>query len=386
MTLASVEDDAPYEYANGTSLQNYDKQYRGFTDFRTAVTYSINVVTVKCLTDIGIDTGFSYLQDFGFTTLTDSDRVQSLALGGLTNGVTNLELTAAYATIANQGVYTKPRFYTKILDHDGNVLIDNTPQTKTVLKETTAWLLTDAMKDVITTGTGKLCNFEGMALAGKSGTTTKNRDALFAGYSPYYTCVVWGGFDDNTPQASGQTSYPKLIWKAVMQRLHENLEYKDFTQPSGITTCQVCKKSGKLAVEGVCDRDPRGSQVTTEYFAAGTEPEDYCDVHVAVTTCTASGMPAGPYCPSEYLRTTAYISGAEPGSQDSPYALPSNLSTNTCNVHTISEEAEPVDITGDTGREDENEGSSDNQEESHDSHRGSDDDYQVLIDPDDISD
>jgi penicillin-binding protein 1A len=242
------------------------------------------------------------------------------------------------------------------------------------------------MKDVITTGTGKLCNFEGMALAGKSGTTTKNRDALFAGYSPYYTCVVWGGFDDNTPQASGQTSYPKLIWKAVMQRLHENLEYKDFTQPSGITTCQVCKKSGKLAVEGVCDRDPRGSQVTTEYFAAGTEPEDYCDVHVAVTTCTASGMPAGPYCPSEYLRTTAYISGAEPGSQDSPYALPSNLSTNTCNVHTISEEAEPVDITGDTGREDENEGSSDNQEESHDSHRGSDDDYQVLIDPDDISD
>ena len=143
MTLATVEDDAPYEYANGTSLKNYDNRYRGFTDFRTAITYSINVVTVKCLTDIGVDNGYSYLQDFGFTTLKDSDHVQSLALGGLTNGVTNLELTAAYAAIANQGTYTKPRFYTKILDHDGNVLIDNTPQTKRVNKDTTALLMTE---------------------------------------------------------------------------------------------------------------------------------------------------------------------------------------------------------------------------------------------------
>lgn len=384
MTLASVEDDAPYTYANGTPLKNYDKRYRGFTDFRTAITYSINVVAVKCLTDIGVDNSYSYLEDFGFTTLKDSDRVQSLALGGLTNGVTNLELTAAYATIANQGTYIKPRFYTKILDHEGNVLIDNTAQTKSVLKETTAWLLTDAMKDVITTGTGKLCNFEGMTLAGKSGTTTKSRDALFAGYSPYYTCVVWGGFDDNTPQTT--TSYAKLIWKAVMQRLHEGLEDKDFAMPDGIVTCSVCKKSGKLAKNGLCNCDPRGSQVTTEYFAAGTEPTEYCDAHVAVTICSASGKPAGPYCPAEGLKTRAYISGGSSGTADAPYLLPANLSTNTCPVHTANN-ADPVDITGETDAEDPQpvEGDDDGGEPS-DSHTGLEDEDQTIIDLDDISD
>lgn len=385
MTLATVEDDAPYEYANGTPLKNYDSRYRGFTDFRTAITYSINVVTVKCLTDIGVDNGYSYLQDFGFTTLTDSDRVQSLALGGLTNGVTNLELTAAYAAIANQGTYTKPRLYTKILDHDGNVLIDNTPQTRTAIKETTAWLLTDAMKDVITTGTGRLCRFEGMALAGKSGTTTKNRDALFAGYSPYYTCVVWGGFDDNTPQSGGTTSYPKLIWRSVMQRLHEGLEYKDFEKPSGIVQCKVCKKSGKLAKDGLCDCDPRGSQVTTEYFAAGTEPTEYCDTHVEVTICEESGKTAGPYCPEESLKKTAYISGGSEGTEDTPYLLPANLSTDTCPIHTTNN-IKPIDITGDTGNpEPEIDDSEDEEDEPSDSHTGLEDEEQTLIFPEDIS-
>lgn len=387
MTLATVEDDAPYEYANGTSLKNYDNRYRGFTDFRTAITWSINVVTVKCLTDIGVDNGYSYLQDFGFSTLKDSDRVQSLALGGLTDGVTNLELTAAYATIANQGTYTKPRFYTKILDHDGNVLIDNTPQTKSVLKETTAWLLTDAMKDVITTGTGRACNFEGMTLAGKSGTTTKSRDALFAGYSPYYTCVVWGGYDDNTPQSS--TAYPKAIWKAVMQRLHEGLENKDFEMPEDIVQCRVCKKSGKLAKAGLCDCDPRGSQVTTEYFAAGTEPTEYCDTHVAVTICEASGKPAGPYCPAEGLKTRAYISGGSAGTEDAAYLLPSNLSTSICPVHSVND-IEPVDITGETGEDEpsppdiDDEGEED--DEPPDSHRRFGDEDQTMIFPEDTSD
>lgn len=390
MTLASVEDDAPYEYANGTSLRNYDKRYRGFTDFRTAITYSINVVTVKCLTDIGIDNGYSYLEDFGFTTLTDSDRVQSLALGGLTKGVTNLELTAAYAAIANHGEYIRPRFYTKILDHNGDVLIDNTPQTNQVIKDTTAWLLTDAMRDVITTGTGKLCGFEGMELAGKSGTTTKNRDTLFAGFSPYYSCVVWGGFDDNTPQSGGTTSYSKLIWKAVMQRLHENLEYKDFEKPRGIVECSVCKKSGKLAKEGLCDCDPRGSQVRTEYFALGTEPTEYCDTHVAVTVCTVSGYPASPSCPESCLRTRAYISGGSAGTEDAPYLVPANLSSRTCPVHSAIP-MEPIDITGDTGSEDEpseviDDEGDDGGDEPPDSHEGLDGNDQTLIYPGDISD
>ena len=325
MTLASVQDDAPYTYSNAahTPVNNYDKSYRGFTTIREGITYSINIVAVKTLTDIGVDIGYEYLQNFGFSTLCDSDRTQALALGGITNGVTNLELTAAYATIANGGTYTKPRFYTKILDHDGNVLIDNTPQTHTVLKETTAWLLTNAMEDVLTNGTGRPAHFNGMPQAGKSGTTSSDRDALFAGYTPYYTYVVWGGYDDNAELS--YTTYPKTLWKSVMGRIHENLDYKDFDKPDGITTATVCKKSGKLAVAGLCDSDPRGSMVESEYFASGTVPKDYCDHHVRVTIDLSTGGIATDTCPEELRSSNVYITGGSAGTQDAPYLLTDDL-------------------------------------------------------------
>lgn len=325
MTLASVQDDAPYTYSNAahTPVNNYDKSYRGFTTIREGITYSINIVAVKTLTDIGVDIGYEYLQNFGFSTLCDSDRTQALALGGITNGVTNLELTAAYATIANGGTYTKPRFYTKILDHDGNVLIDNTPQTHTVLKETTAWLLTNAMEDVLTNGTGRPAHFNGMPQAGKSGTTSSDRDALFAGYTPYYTCVVWGGYDDNAELS--YTTYPKILWKSVMGRIHENLDYKDFDKPDSITTATVCKKSGKLAVAGLCDSDPRGSMVESEYFASGTVPKDYCDHHVRVTIDLSTGGIATDTCPEELRSSNVYITGGSAGTQDAPYLLTDDL-------------------------------------------------------------
>lgn len=372
MTLATVQDDAPYTYSNGTPLRNYDTTYRGFTTLRYAITKSINVVTVKTLTDISPQVGYDYLENFGFTTLDQKDIVQSLALGGITNGVTNLELTAAYATIADGGTYTRPRFYTRILDHDGNVLLDNTAETHTVLKETTAFLLTDAMKDVVSVGTGGRAAFEGMAIAGKTGTTTKNRDALFAGFTPYYTCVVWCGYDDNSPQnKSGQTNTPKDLWRNVMQRIHEGLEYKDFTQPDGIVTATVCKKSGKLAVEGLCDCDPRGSMVETEYFAAGTEPTEVCDHHISATICTASGMLANEFCPAENRQTSVYIIGGSPDTEDGPYLLTDTQ--NQCTIHTAasvipqlpaidSPQDSKTDTTGDNpnGNEDQNKSPSGN--------------------------
>ncbi len=332
MTLATVQDDAPYTYSNAahTPVNNYDKSYRGFTTIREGITYSINIVAVKTLTDLGVDIGYEYLQNFGFSTLCDSDRTQALALGGITNGVTNLELTAAYATIADGGTYTKPRFYTKILDHDGNVLIDNTPQTHTVLKETTAWLLTNAMEDVLTNGTGRPAHFNGMPQAGKSGTTSSDRDALFAGYTPYYTCVVWGGYDDNAELS--YTTYPKTLWKSVMSRIHENLEYKDFEKPDGITTATVCKKSGKLSVAGLCDSDPRGSMVESEYFASGTVPKDYCDHHVRVTIDTTTGGIAADTCPEELRSSNVYITGGSAGTQDAPYLLTDDLA-NSLNMN-----------------------------------------------------
>ncbi len=338
MTLATVQDDAPlvYNSEDASSVDNYDKRFRGFTSLREAITDSINIVTVKTYTQMGPRLGYNYVCDFGITTvLPDEADNQSLCLGGLTNGVTNLELTGAYATIANGGVYNEPKLYTKILDHDGNVLIDNTTsESHVVLKETTAWLLTDAMKDVMTSGTGTVAYFgNSMAQAGKSGTTTGNRNCLFAGYTPYYTCVVWGGYDDNSKEVGSNTSYPKRIWKAVMGRIHEDLEYKDFTKPDGIVTAQICTESGKLAIAGVCDADPRGSCVRTEYFAQGTEPTEYCDHHILANICSVSGMLAGSYCPAYSTTSSVHVIGGSPETEDAPYLLTEEYLNQTCTVH-----------------------------------------------------
>ena len=365
MTLASVQDDAPMAYANGTPLNNYDNSYRGFTNIRTAITYSINIVTVKTLTEIGTGLGYEYAQNFGISTLASGDNTQSLALGGLTNGVINVELAGAYATIANKGVYHKPIFYTTVEDHDGTILLDNTENKGSrVLKKTTAWLLTDAMKDVMNEGTGRPANFSGMAVAGKSGTTTKDRDTVFAGFTPYYTCAIWGGYDDNTPQSS--TSYSKAIWRAVMSRIHEGKEYKDFDKADGIVTADVCKKSGKLPIEGVCENDPRGSMVYTEYFESGSVPTDSCDHHTTLTICSESHMPVSEYCPESTRTTGVFMTGGDPNTADgeymTDYAPPADASedgddtgetgtaapvstTETCNIHTgpVEEEFEMED-------------------------------------------
>lgn len=336
MTLASVEDDAPLTVGSKT-YNNYDHTYKGFTNLRTAITRSMNIVTVKTLQEIGVDLGYQYAEDFGFTTLDENDKNLGISLGGLTKGVTNLELTSAYAAIANQGEYIAPSFYTQVLDHDGNVILDNTKtkERHRVIKEENAWLLTDAMKDVMTAGTGTRAYFgNGMAQAGKSGTTTSNRDALFAGYTPYYTCVVWGGYDDNSKQMGGAgTSYPKNLWRSVMKRVHENLESKDFEKPKGITQATVCSKSGLLPKDGVCENDPRGSLKYTEYFASGTTPKEECDHHEAISICKVSGEIAGPYCPEEDVQTKVFIVGAAQGSADYPYCASEAFMNKTCSVH-----------------------------------------------------
>ena len=301
-TLASTQDNSKYYYADGTQVHNYDNSYTGWTSLRTAITKSINVVTVKTLTDLTPQVGYDYLLDFGFTTLTDSDIVQALALGGITNGVTNLELTAAYATIANAGTYTEPVYYTKILDYQGNVLIEKNPETHQVISEQNAWLLTSAMEDVVTKGTGTAVNFETTAIAGKTGTTSSNVDSWFVGYTTSYTCGVWGGCDTNMPLDT--TTFTKALWKAVMGRIHEDLPYEEFTQPSGIVTKSVCKYSG-LLMSDACS----GSSVT-EYFSSDNVPTEYCALHQMYDICEDSGMLATEYCP--HVIQQGFLIGSEP--------------------------------------------------------------------------
>ena len=304
LTLATVQNDAPYNYIGGKPVSNwYDTGYRGINSLRTGIKDSMNIVTVKTLTQIGPQIGFDYLLDFGFTTLETgkeidgkiySDIQQSLALGGITKGVTNIELNAAYACIANQGTYIKPRLYTKVVDHDGKVILDNTqPVSHQVLKQTTAWLLTSAMMDVVSGGTGTKCRISNMTVAGKTGTTSDYNDVWFSGYTPYYTATTWSGYDNNAKlKTNAEHDLSKTMWQKVMSQIHEGYENKSFPMPSGITTCAVCSRSGKLPIPGLCD-----ACIHTEYFEEGTTPKESCDVHYAGTICAYCQLPATDLCP-----------------------------------------------------------------------------------------
>ena len=278
-----------------------------------------------------MDTVWSSLSDFGITTLTDEDRVEALALGGTYGGVTNLEMTAAYGTLARGGEYIEPVYYTKIVDRSGQVLLEKTPEKHQVVTPETAALLTVALEDVLDSGTGVDANFENMSLAGKSGTTNDVRDSWFIGYSPYLTCGIWGGNDDNSAQESGD--YVKAIWKSVMSRAHESYANADFASTGQLVKCIICTKCGKIAVTGLCDVTEQGDMTAVEYYAEGTEPNEECDCHVAVEVCTSSGEKAGSYCPNS--KRHVYLRSATEGTEDAAYVIPDNMKgSHSCSEHT----------------------------------------------------
>lgn len=284
MSLATTFEDEPYNYPDGSPVNNSSRTYNGTTTIRKAIQNSINVVAVKCLEEVTPELGLEYLDNFGFTTLahgteedTDangnvwSDANLPLALGGITYGVTNVELCASYAAIANGGNYIKPIYYTKIYDHNGDILIENNTVERSVIKESTAYLLTSAMEDVVKYGTGTACQLDNMAVAGKTGTTEDYNDLWFVGYTPYYTCAVWSGYDNNEKLPDYARDFHKTLWKKVMSRIHSGLEYKDFEVPASVEETSVCSETGLL---------PRaGCPVITEYFDVGSLPTEYCDQH-----------------------------------------------------------------------------------------------------------
>lgn len=350
MTLASVMDDAPHTYPDGTKINNWTgNNYKGLTPLREGIVNSMNIVTVKTLAQVTPQIAYDYLLKLGFTTIVDSrtdenGKVHSdinlpMALGGLTDGVTNLELTAAFAAIANKGVYTEPSFYTKIVDHNGKILLEKKPVKQQVMKESTAWLLTNAMEDVVKRGTGTRARLTtvNMPVSGKTGTTTNDNDLWFSGYTPYYTATIWAGYDNNGNQSD--TNFHKTLWRTIMEKLHAKKKTKSFTMPSSITTARICTKSGKLAVDGVCDKAQGGSAARVEYFAKGTAPKEKCDVHVKLSVCNASKMLASEFCPKDLIKEVVYLvkkdKNRETGTTaDTPYLLPKSLEESICDIHT----------------------------------------------------
>ena len=369
-TLATVVEDSPFNYnmaadAETSKVSNWwGDTYRGLNTIQTGIQDSMNILAVKTMQDVGASLSYQYLLDFGFTTLTPGDASLSTALGGVTYGVTPLELCAAYATIANHGVYNKPIFYTQVVDKNGKILLENNEtnrQSRTVLKETSADLLTIALEKVVTNGTGTAAQFGGMGVAGKTGTSQNTRDLLFTGYTPYLTACIWTGYDDNL-NIGGNINHTAL-WSNIMAQIHEAKGYGAAAlQISGdIVPCSVCTKSGKLAVGGLCDADPEGSKVATYYFANGTQPTETCDCHTKLKICTLSGKVAGPNCPASSVQEVVYrivpslsgnisasangslTAGGTASSEDSnryfetverPYAVTEELLKDVCTVHT----------------------------------------------------
>lgn len=328
--------DEPFTVAGWTPRNWYRTGYRGACTVREGIRDSLNILAAKTITMVTPDKAFEYLLNFGFTTLVESrevngqvysDKNYAASLGGLTDGVTVLELTAAYAAIANGGVYLKPTTFTEVYDHDGNLLLTYDSNEHRVIKESVAFLLTDMMEDVVTGGgTGGLARFKTnkMPIAGKTGTTTNDVDLTFAGYTPYYTAGIWLGYDQPKSMTYDK-SYHLLLWSDVMDQLHNNLAYKEFEMPANVGRGTICGVTNSQANPGVCELDYyAGNAARSDYYAldTGSISSSTCSVHQLYTIDNTTGYLAGDNCPMEYHETISLPIDSNGEIMDKPDPVP----------------------------------------------------------------
>lgn len=321
-------DDSQKTFGSWTP-KNYYAGFNGYVSARDAIKLSMNLPAIAALQLGGIDYSYNFAKSLGITSLDERDKnLSSLALGGLTYGVSVYDMAGAYATYANGGIYTKPKLYSKVVDGKGKEVLVASKDFKRVMKDSTAFLITDCLKTVVDSGTGTYAKLGNTAAAGKTGNTNDDYDEWFAGFSPYYTAVVWNGFD--TPDTIGRGyPYPCIkIWKDVMSEIHKGKEAKQFTVPSSVVKAEVCTVSG-LAATDACRQYGQG-KVIQEYFAVGTVPTKTCDIHKLVEVCEVTGKIATEYCPKKTVSfiTRNFVPNVKPA--DWKYMAP----TETCDQHT----------------------------------------------------
>lgn len=279
---ASVIDDYPMLLNGDVWPRNANWRYQGLTALHTAIAQSLNTCAVRTNLAYGVDRSYEFLVNkLGFENLTytDSQQVGNMALGGFEKGVTTEEMAAAYAAFVNEGVYTKPRTFVRVEDANGNVILENEAQSTVAMKNTTAAIINHLLQEAALNGTGYEAQFSGMHIAGKTGSTNSNKDRYFVGYTPYYSCAVWAGYEHNQRiVASGNPC--SAIFRKVMSAIHEELPDKDFFSCAGLTSVAVCADSGMLASEN-CALDVRGSRVYTALVAADNAPTSLCTMHTA---------------------------------------------------------------------------------------------------------
>lgn len=269
--------------------------YSGFLGDMTikeAVMRSSNIPAVKVLDMMSVSTSFGYLQNkFHISTLVDGDKnYSSLALGGLTKGVSVEEMAAAYSTFVNSGKYIKPYTYSQVLDSSGQVLLSNSSNSTQAISAASAYIMADLLYGVVNGpyGTGRGAALDsGISAYGKTGTTDDDCDKWFVGFTPYYVGACWYGFD--TPasiSAAGVSGNPTVTaWKLVMDKIHASLNPKELTRPSNVVEATVCEFSGMLATD-TCN-------ATRGYFVEGTQPKSRCDsTHASKATPSPSPTPS----------------------------------------------------------------------------------------------
>ncbi len=356
ITAATVFDDISYSSGQYSTFKNYGHAYKGLITVRYAIAASQNIPMLKGINKIGIQTSMNFLKSAGITTLDDEkDAQMSLTLGGMSRGVTPLEMAGAYSAIANDGVYIEPTFYTKVVDSNGKEVLVNKQEKRTIMSSATAYVVKEILTEVVRSGAGGYAAIQGISVGVKTGTSQNDVDRWFCGFTPYYTAATWFGFDNDTEWAEkngaetvvypGNANPSGKIWDGVMEQIHKGLPAAKFsdTRPNGVTTRQVCKSSGLLATD-LCSNDPRGNQVYTEYFVKGTEPTTSCTCHVQVEICNETGLLANEYCtnktPKVFITRDPGETGNWQKAADAEYML---TITETCTAHTKPEEKPPVE-------------------------------------------
>lgn len=310
LTAATTFDDVPTTYrisGIAWNIKNYDGRYRGLINIRKAIEISDNIVAAKAMQEaVGTEYSYQFLEKLGISSLTKADRQSpaALSLGGMTKGISPLEVAAAYGTIANKGVYVEPKLYTKIEDRNGQVVFKKQSKVRDVMSEENAYILTDMMKTVTvgSEGTGAAAKLKDIDVAAKTGTTSDDKDRWFSAFTPYYVGSIWYGYDQptyiNVPSNPGTK-----MWKAVMQEVHKDLPAAKFEKPAGVVTREVCKDSGLLATDA-CKADDRGSRVITEIFNSknGSIPTKKCNIHEFVEVCPDTNL-----LPTDYCRAQTFM-------------------------------------------------------------------------------
>ena len=307
ITAGMVFDDIPYSSGKYAGYKNYGYSYTGLTTLRHNTAQSKNIPMLKAINEIGVDRSVEFLRNAGITSIQESQENMTIALGSA--DVSPLQMAGAYAAIANDGVYIEPTFYTKVLDSEGNVILQAEQETRTIMSSATAYIVKEVLTEVVRSGAGYYAGISGMSVGVKTGTSNDDYDRWFCGFTPYYTAATWYGFDTKeTVVYNGNPS--GKIWDGVMEQIHEGLAGVKFadTRPNNVTTATICKSSGKIATD-ICRKDPRGNQVYTEYYIKGTVPTETCTCHVEVEVCIDTGLLANEYC--EHKETKVYITRPE---------------------------------------------------------------------------